>query len=1234
MTESSRTPGTPGFAGYYRLDLAAGPRAAAGEPVALPGSAAFGRVLSVALAMKGGVSLAVWIGGAVAEIDLLRRIRIQRVGAELQAYFAADPGVRSAGAAASSYDTSSEPDQLIFTLARADLYAQALVSRGYDRIDVDVLAGASAGGLNAILYGVAQRAGTNFDRMISVWATAGSAWKLLRGGSWRTVPSALGGDSYFWPRVREAIAGFYGWVPHEDHATRELSIDLSATIADREYQSTPGTQQGRGHFHFVGAEDPADATDGVATTSPPRLGTVGRNIPRAPAFVPGADGTPMNPDVDRLAYAARTTSSFPGAFEPARIWSRESDAADPAVDGDRVEMTFAFSAHRRPTDAEQETVDPYSVIDGGVLDNIPIDRVQRAIRNRTPRDYSDRIVLYLDPSPDQAPLVRLRPDEADPPSRLGSQNLGKPSFLRTISQGLSMRGTREDGSQEVDDLDAARRAQLYGAARAQAFAASAAADVATDVPVETFRDRYRSYRAVTDLDLLGSALQNPDLWQLTSDLPTRRHGEPTPEKAVRYLDATFLRLYDDPATPSLEDGVRSGSQALRDATLCALDWVRQLDDFLFETQPDHHAARQACDLMRTSIHRIALDAIDLRDHCLRAVLSDQDLVAGFRGLTSADPGESPAAELAAVWLAQEALSDTGASWTELDVNVRALRGLSAQVDGFVAQPTAWARFPEWSAKDLAPWIAAQGVPDSSAFIQYAEIDSAEPTQDPAEFYPELREAQLAEIVSGWLKLRQGRWAVEASAQNLPSALDPAAKLAGSTLANFGAFFSVDWRLNDWWWGRVDAAAGLLRVISTLASADGASPLATPALVQALVLRQANVSGDLQRPFPSVVRADAPDLERAISRSLSAGAHTFAQLSPAYLVSVASRAVRVAVRATRSDQPLLVKTLLSLFLPPLLVIAPYAFAPVRAAFALVSALAVLQAVGAPTGAPDATRHSGWGELALGALALVVGATAAAGTLSTWRRIGTLEPTIVDRVGSAALRPLRSRAVRAVVTSAVLLVAGVLLAIALVIDEFESRPVDAQLVFLAVATAILPMVARTVAVALGSSSQRRSIAFWTVLTALGAVCVIGQTPLLLWASRTGDAPWLLQLTAWLATPSNAAAVIAAIVFGSVTWGWIGGVAPDWHRLLGLLPWAALSLLTALTAGFATSRIIAVIADSHADAGYDPGFGAGLAAAFAAWFLASHVGWWLSDLLPTHRWDDLDHASFRARVPEARA
>ncbi|MEM9714599.1 MAG: hypothetical protein AAGA17_20420, partial [Actinomycetota bacterium] len=65
--------------------------------------------LRLALALRGGVSLAVWIGGACAEIDQLCR--------------ASDEG---------------------------GLWSRALELSGHDRVVVDVLAGASAGGLNGV----------------------------------------------------------------------------------------------------------------------------------------------------------------------------------------------------------------------------------------------------------------------------------------------------------------------------------------------------------------------------------------------------------------------------------------------------------------------------------------------------------------------------------------------------------------------------------------------------------------------------------------------------------------------------------------------------------------------------------------------------------------------------------------------------------------------------------------------------------------------------------------------------------------------------------------------------------------------------------------------------------------------------------------------------------------------------------------------------------------------------
>ncbi len=66
--------------------------------------------LRIALAMRGGVSLAVWIGGAVCEVEALR---------------------------------SASPESI---------YGRLRVLSNYERVEVDIMTGASAGGLNGAIY--------------------------------------------------------------------------------------------------------------------------------------------------------------------------------------------------------------------------------------------------------------------------------------------------------------------------------------------------------------------------------------------------------------------------------------------------------------------------------------------------------------------------------------------------------------------------------------------------------------------------------------------------------------------------------------------------------------------------------------------------------------------------------------------------------------------------------------------------------------------------------------------------------------------------------------------------------------------------------------------------------------------------------------------------------------------------------------------------------------------------
>ena len=115
-----------------------------------------GRTLRLALAMRGGVSLSVWIGGAVHEIDHVRRRTLQ-----------AGPDTPAA-ATASPLDADTAFTNVIQQLG--DVAA----------IEIDVIAGTSAGGLNGVLLASALRTGKELDPLRLVWLNAADLQKIQR----------------------------------------------------------------------------------------------------------------------------------------------------------------------------------------------------------------------------------------------------------------------------------------------------------------------------------------------------------------------------------------------------------------------------------------------------------------------------------------------------------------------------------------------------------------------------------------------------------------------------------------------------------------------------------------------------------------------------------------------------------------------------------------------------------------------------------------------------------------------------------------------------------------------------------------------------------------------------------------------------------------------------------------------------------------------------------------------
>src|SRR5262249_34828396 len=121
-----------------------------------------------------------------------------------------------------------------------------------------------------------------------------------------------------------------------------------------------------------------------------------------------------------LAFAARATSSFPGAFPPAQI--REMDALiDRRGAGwpDRAAFIARnFAAHA------QADINPVSAsfIDGSVLNNRPFHEAIAAIHGRPAYRQIDRRLVYIDP---------------DPASAAAPARRGEPGFFATIKGAMS-----------------------------------------------------------------------------------------------------------------------------------------------------------------------------------------------------------------------------------------------------------------------------------------------------------------------------------------------------------------------------------------------------------------------------------------------------------------------------------------------------------------------------------------------------------------------------------------------------------------------------------------------------------------------------------------------------------------------------------------------------------------------------------------------------------------------------
>ncbi len=364
--------------------------------------------LRIALVCYGGISLAVYMHGVTKEVWQLARA--------------------SRGFLAG--DAASGATERVYRRLLDHIQA----SQGLRlRVLADVVAGASAGGINGVFLAQALHSGQSLEPLTRLWLERADIDVLLDPDArpWSRFAKFWAKPLVRWVLTRPGNAISASVAPE---TRAEVRAKLSRFIRSRWFEPPFG---GLGFSRLL-----AEALDAMAASDcgPPLLppghpldlfvtatdfkghpGLVRLHSPplveesehrlsigfRSPT--PAASGGAFAA-LPELVFAARATASFPGAF-PALQFA-EIDALM-AERGQPWSSRQGFAARTMPEHVQRDEIASVALIDGSVLVNAPFAEAIRALRDKPAQREIDRRLVYIDPRPER--VGGLRRNDPRPP---------------------------------------------------------------------------------------------------------------------------------------------------------------------------------------------------------------------------------------------------------------------------------------------------------------------------------------------------------------------------------------------------------------------------------------------------------------------------------------------------------------------------------------------------------------------------------------------------------------------------------------------------------------------------------------------------------------------------------------------------------------------------------------------------------------------------------------------------
>lgn len=364
--------------------------------------------LRIALVCFGGISLAIYMHGISKEI-----LKLVRASSVLHAI--ADRTERSQATffdKVDARDPEYDTDAVYFELLRD-------IGRTLElRVVVDVIAGASAGGINGAMLARALSHDLPIGALRDLWLDHADVTDLLAPEARARASSKLALKPVVW-----ALGAAGVWTPMKDREVRrkltfflrsrwfkpplsgprmaELMYEAVTAMGGPRHRQASLLPSGHKLDLFVTVTDHYGYQQPLRIHDPPIIHEREHRHVLQFVYQRRPDGDVVSDfgldNAPALAFAARATSSFPGAFPPAQITEMDALVAEKFVEWPHRRRFIArnFEIYTRMN------VDPASAcfLDGSVLNNHPFREAISAIRGRPAYRQVDRRLVYIDPDP-------------------------------------------------------------------------------------------------------------------------------------------------------------------------------------------------------------------------------------------------------------------------------------------------------------------------------------------------------------------------------------------------------------------------------------------------------------------------------------------------------------------------------------------------------------------------------------------------------------------------------------------------------------------------------------------------------------------------------------------------------------------------------------------------------------------------------------------------------------------